>query len=63
MTTHPIDHRRSRMTTAEIQQELDLIRLAYRDRCMEPLNRHRHNLPWITLGMVIGSIIAAVLYF
>lgn len=57
------ERKQSRMTTAEIQQNLDMIRLAYRNRNMEPLNRRlMADMPWLTLGMVIGVVIAAFLY-
>jgi hypothetical protein len=57
------DRKLSLKSTAEIQQDIDLIRLAYRERDMQPLNRRMLNeLPWLALGMVIGCIVAAFLY-
>lgn len=57
-------YRQSMKSTAEIQRDLDLIRLAYRERDFTPANQRRiQDLPWLVLGMAIGSLIALFLYF
>jgi hypothetical protein len=52
--------KQSRMTRAEIQRDLDLIRLAYRERDMETLNRRRGAgvICWTAIGMAIGAAAA-----
>lgn len=67
MTTHQTDHRRSKMTAAQIQQELDLIRLAYRERQMEPLNHYRITKDqWVGYGLLATALlvpaIAAIIF-
>ena len=52
----------SLMTTAEIQRDLDLIRLAYRDRDMTTRNRKRIPLRALyAVGLVL--IMAAIRFF
>ena len=52
----------SLMTTAEIQRDLDLIRLAYRDRDMNPRNRRRIPLRALyAVGLVL--IMTAIRFF
>lgn len=57
------ERKKSLMSTAEIQREIDLIRLAYRERG-EPLNRRKIDLArWIAYGLAIGIILAVASYF
>jgi len=53
---------REQIGSREIQRDIDLMRAIYDRR--GPINRRRYSdLPWITLGMVIGVILAAIFYF
>ena len=53
----------SLMTTAEIQRDLDLIRLAYRDRDMPPRNRRRIPLRRALYVVGLVLIMAAIRFF
>lgn len=57
--------KQSRMSTADIQRDLDLIRLAYRERDCESLNQYRSHrvIGWVAVGMAIGCIAAIVSFF
>ena len=61
--TNQYELRQHRMSTQDIQDQLNLMRLAYRDRDMEPLNRRRFQpIRWVSYGIVIGAILAAITY-
>ena len=53
----------SLMTTAEIQRDLDLIRLAYRDRDMAPRNRKCIPLRRALYAVGLVLIMAAIRFF
>ena len=53
----------SLMTTAEIQRDLDLIRLAYRDRDMTTRNRKRIPLRRALYAVGLVLIMAAIRFF
>ena len=58
-------YRQSMKSTAEIQRDLDLIRLAYRERNMEPLN-HRQRGQWLGYALLTVAlsvpVIAALIF-
>ena len=53
----------SLMTTAEIQRDLDLIRLAYRGHDMTPRNRKRIPLRRALYAVGLVLIMAAIRFF
>ena len=54
--------KKSRMTADEIQREIDLIRLAYIRRGMDPMNEYKRTpavVGWVMVGTAITLIVAA----